>query len=191
MAIVKFEDPEAAQSCVAKLNGRYFGRRQLEAMLWDGITDYNVKESEESKKRRLAEFGKWIEEGSGEAGESDLTGSSKSSSGSSSAGGQSTTSGSATSPDSAPAHQVAAPMPKLSAAGQAVANAAEELLSTATDSMLESYITVRCGGCACYGVVSIYSLFFEASFSNSRHLCCFRLIVDDAGTRNSGHQGFS
>ena len=149
VAIVKFEDPEAAQSCVAKLNGRYFGRRQLEAMLWDGITDYNVKESEESKKRRLAEFGKWIEDGA-EGDDGDVS----KSTGNTSA--DQVSSGSSGLLDSASAQ---VPMPKLSAAGQSVADAAEELLSTATDSMLESYITVRCGY-ACFG------LQFKASFSH-------------------------
>ncbi|GLI64813.1 hypothetical protein VaNZ11_008220 [Volvox africanus] len=45
---IRFRTPEAAQQCVALMNGRYFGGRQLVAFMWDGFTNYNVKVRAES-----------------------------------------------------------------------------------------------------------------------------------------------
>lgn len=45
------------------MNGRFFGGKKLEATPYDGVTDYFVAESEESKKERTAKWEKWLEEG--------------------------------------------------------------------------------------------------------------------------------
>lgn len=42
VASVAFKNPEEADMCVAALNARWFGGRQLSAQLWDGVTDYQV-----------------------------------------------------------------------------------------------------------------------------------------------------
>lgn len=70
---VKFTDPIAAQACVIKNNNRFFGGRQLKAWLFDGKTRYRKtgfgeetearegETAEEAEKRRLEEFGQWLE----------------------------------------------------------------------------------------------------------------------------------
>ena len=43
VASVAFRDFEAADQCVAAMNGRWFGGKQLEVFKWDGITNYQVR----------------------------------------------------------------------------------------------------------------------------------------------------
>lgn len=40
---IKFKQEEPAQSCIAKMNGRFFGGHKLEAQMWDGYTNYHVR----------------------------------------------------------------------------------------------------------------------------------------------------
>jgi len=42
VASVAFKEPEHADACITALNGRWFGGRQLCAVLWDGATDYQA-----------------------------------------------------------------------------------------------------------------------------------------------------
>lgn len=60
---VKFKTEEGAQACLNKMNGRFFGGRQVVAKLWDGFTNYNVKlqESEEQIQARREQFAREIE----------------------------------------------------------------------------------------------------------------------------------
>lgn len=70
---VKFTDPIAAQACVIKNNNRFFAGRQLNAWIYDGKTRYRKsgageesapkegETAEEAEKRRLEEFGQWLE----------------------------------------------------------------------------------------------------------------------------------
>ncbi|EFJ47624.1 hypothetical protein VOLCADRAFT_91952 [Volvox carteri f. nagariensis] len=60
---VRFRTPEAAHQCVALMNGRYFGGRQLHAFMWDGFTNYNVKpkETPEEEQARLEAFARELE----------------------------------------------------------------------------------------------------------------------------------
>ena len=44
VASVAFKEPEQADACIQSFNGRWFGGRQLTAALWDGTTDYQVKQ---------------------------------------------------------------------------------------------------------------------------------------------------
>ena len=45
------------------MNGRYFDEKMLECEYWDGMTDYKrVAEKDDDEKKRLDDFGKWIEE---------------------------------------------------------------------------------------------------------------------------------
>jgi HIV Tat-specific factor 1 len=61
---VKFKAEAAAKSCVEKMNGRFFGGRQVAASLWDGFTNYNsvkLEESEEQVAARREEWAKTID----------------------------------------------------------------------------------------------------------------------------------
>jgi len=59
--VIKFTEHEGAEKAVEKLNGRYFGGKQLFVDYYDGITDYFVEESEEMKKQRIDHWEKWLE----------------------------------------------------------------------------------------------------------------------------------
>lgn len=61
---VKFKADDGAQTCLKKMQGRYFGGRQVEASMWDGFTNYNVKvqETEEQQAARLERFAREIED---------------------------------------------------------------------------------------------------------------------------------
>ena len=39
---VKFKEEAPAHECIRLMNGRFFGGQQIEAALWDGLTNYNV-----------------------------------------------------------------------------------------------------------------------------------------------------
>lgn len=54
------QEAAAAQRCVDRMDGRFFAGRTLSAHFYDGFTDYEVKETDEERERRLAEFGKWL-----------------------------------------------------------------------------------------------------------------------------------
>jgi HIV Tat-specific factor 1 len=62
---VRFKNKEAADACVAIMNGRWFGKRQIQAGKYDGVTNFNVKgpvvETEEEQLKRLEAFGAEIE----------------------------------------------------------------------------------------------------------------------------------
>ena len=49
------------------MNGRYFDGRKLEADYYDGFTNFTVKETEDDEKRRIEEFGEWLEEDNNDA----------------------------------------------------------------------------------------------------------------------------
>jgi RNA recognition motif-containing protein len=62
--IVKFTQPTAASTAVTEFNGRELNGRRIEAIFWDGVTDYTVRNEEKEKKeseQRQEEFGKWLE----------------------------------------------------------------------------------------------------------------------------------
>lgn len=60
---VKFKVKEAADACLAKMHGRWFGGRQIEAVKWDGVSKYAVKrkETEEEQQARLERFAAELE----------------------------------------------------------------------------------------------------------------------------------
>lgn len=59
---IKFHTPAAAEKCINALNGRFYNERRIDAVYWDGKTDYNrVKEDMETQEKRIEEFGKWLE----------------------------------------------------------------------------------------------------------------------------------
>lgn len=62
--MVKFQTDDAANQCIKVMDGRWFGGRQVEAHLWDGIKNYHVKPKEESaeeQQARLENFGQQLD----------------------------------------------------------------------------------------------------------------------------------
>lgn len=57
---VKYEKAKGAQRCVERMDGRFFGGRTLRADFYDGFSNYEVKETDEDRERRVKEFGKWL-----------------------------------------------------------------------------------------------------------------------------------
>uniref|UniRef100_A0A8C4N635 17S U2 SnRNP complex component HTATSF1 n=1 Tax=Eptatretus burgeri TaxID=7764 RepID=A0A8C4N635_EPTBU len=60
VASVSFGIVNQADICVAALNGRWFAGRQLQAALWDGVTDYQVEETAREREERLKTWGKFL-----------------------------------------------------------------------------------------------------------------------------------
>ena len=62
---VKFKTPDAAMQSIKTMAGRFFGGRQVEAHLWDGVTKYGgkPKETAEEQAARLEAFTASIEQG--------------------------------------------------------------------------------------------------------------------------------
>ena len=42
VASIGFKETESADMCVRAMNGRWYGGRQLEVVVWDGVTNYQV-----------------------------------------------------------------------------------------------------------------------------------------------------
>lgn len=63
---VAFENVEHSDSAVKSLNGRVVNGRVISVSLWDGKTKYFIKETEEQKQARLAEWSKHLEEDGGD-----------------------------------------------------------------------------------------------------------------------------
>jgi RNA recognition motif-containing protein len=64
VVIVKFTQPTAAVDAIAALNGKELRGRTMEAVYWDGVTDYTVHDHDVEVKeteKRLDEFGHWLE----------------------------------------------------------------------------------------------------------------------------------
>ncbi|CAI8049836.1 HIV Tat-specific factor 1 homolog [Geodia barretti] len=65
---VGFKEAESAAACVTAMNGRWYGGRQLGVAIWDGVTNYQVEETEKEREERLKEWENFLEEGEGEGG---------------------------------------------------------------------------------------------------------------------------
>ncbi|XP_029303644.1 17S U2 SnRNP complex component HTATSF1 [Cottoperca gobio] len=63
VASVAFKEPEQADACIQSFNGRWFGGRQLIAVLWDGTTDYQVEETTREREERLKGWSTFLEGG--------------------------------------------------------------------------------------------------------------------------------
>ncbi|XP_022594492.1 HIV Tat-specific factor 1-like [Seriola dumerili] len=63
VASVAFKEPEQADACISSFNGRWFGGRQLSALLWDGTTDYQVEETAREREERLKGWSTFLEAG--------------------------------------------------------------------------------------------------------------------------------
>ena len=43
VASIGFKEAESAEACVRAMNGRWYGGRRLEVVVWDGVTNYQVQ----------------------------------------------------------------------------------------------------------------------------------------------------
>ncbi|KAI9204268.1 uncharacterized protein BJ171DRAFT_122085 [Polychytrium aggregatum] len=63
---VRFKDAESAELCVARMNGRFFAGRRIEAYHFDGKEKFEKSktkgESEEEEKQRIEAYEKWLED---------------------------------------------------------------------------------------------------------------------------------
>ena len=62
IATLAFKEFEAADECVLKMNGRWYGGQQLEVSPWDGVTNYQVEETDQERGTRLSAWEKFLEE---------------------------------------------------------------------------------------------------------------------------------
>jgi HIV Tat-specific factor 1 len=62
--IIKFAEPTAASNATEAWHGKLNQRtnQKMEAIYWDGVTDYTQKEDDSDEEERHDEFGKWLEE---------------------------------------------------------------------------------------------------------------------------------
>lgn len=66
---VQFKTAEAAAKCIGLMHGRWFGGNQVEAALWDGVTNYHVqkKETEAEQALRLERYAAELEANSNQS----------------------------------------------------------------------------------------------------------------------------
>lgn len=51
-----FKDAETADMCVDNLNHRWFAKRRIIAQTWDGVTNYEVEETEAEREIRMKKW---------------------------------------------------------------------------------------------------------------------------------------
>lgn len=57
-----FKEFEAADMCLLKMNQRWYGGKQLDVSQWDGLTNFQVEESDQEREARLQKWEKFIKE---------------------------------------------------------------------------------------------------------------------------------
>lgn len=60
VAQVVMKEPEEAEAVVQLINGRWFGKRQLSAHIWDGKTKYKMEETDADLNKRLDGWNKFL-----------------------------------------------------------------------------------------------------------------------------------
>lgn len=61
VAQVTMKEPEEADAAVALINGRWFGKRQITAEIWDGRTKYRIAETDADLSKRIEKWDKFLE----------------------------------------------------------------------------------------------------------------------------------
>ncbi len=56
IASVAFAEFEAADMCVLKMNQRWYAGKQLDVAPWDGITNFQVEETDQERDERLEKW---------------------------------------------------------------------------------------------------------------------------------------
>lgn len=77
VAQVTMKDPEQADAVVLLMNGRWFGKRQITAEIWDGRTKYRIAETDAALNQRIDNWEKFLEDKEGPAKEKDSKNDSK------------------------------------------------------------------------------------------------------------------
>lgn len=66
VAQVTMKEPEQADAAVLLISGRWFGKRQITAEIWDGRTKYRIAETDADIGKRIDKWGKFLEGKDGE-----------------------------------------------------------------------------------------------------------------------------
>mmetsp|Transcript_26029 Transcript_26029/g.63564 ORF Transcript_26029/g.63564 Transcript_26029/m.63564 type:complete len:525 (-) Transcript_26029:410-1984(-) len=63
VVVIKFAQPTAAANALGAWNGKSnpSTQKKMEAVYWDGVTDYTHKDDESDEEERHDQFGKWLE----------------------------------------------------------------------------------------------------------------------------------
>lgn len=61
VAQITMKEPEQADAVVALINGRWFGKRQITAEIWDGRTKYRIAETDADLSKRVDKWDKFLE----------------------------------------------------------------------------------------------------------------------------------
>ncbi|KOB66256.1 HIV Tat-specific factor 1-like protein [Operophtera brumata] len=61
VAQITMKEPEQADAVVALINGRWFGKKQITAEIWDGRTKYRIAETEADLNKRVDKWGRFLE----------------------------------------------------------------------------------------------------------------------------------
>jgi HIV Tat-specific factor 1 len=67
---VRYASANEANECALRMRGRFFDKQQIEAFIWDGETKLDPEETPEEEEQRLERFGRELESGGNEDGES-------------------------------------------------------------------------------------------------------------------------
>lgn len=69
VAQITMKEPEMADAVIQLINGRWFGKRQITAEIWDGRTKYRIAETDSEISKRIGKWDEFLEgkEGEGEA----------------------------------------------------------------------------------------------------------------------------
>ncbi|XP_057306508.1 HIV Tat-specific factor 1 homolog [Hydractinia symbiolongicarpus] len=62
VASILFHEPEFADKCIEAMNGRFYAGRTISAETYDGVTNYQVEETEEEFEKRVSEWERFIAE---------------------------------------------------------------------------------------------------------------------------------
>lgn len=63
VAQVTMKEPEQADAVIALINGRWFGKKQITAEIWDGKTKYKIAETDADLNQRIDGWEKFLEGG--------------------------------------------------------------------------------------------------------------------------------
>lgn len=61
VAQITMKEPEEADTVVQLINGRWFGKRQITAEIWDGRTKYRIAETDADISKRIDKWDKFLE----------------------------------------------------------------------------------------------------------------------------------
>ncbi|CAG9789187.1 unnamed protein product [Diatraea saccharalis] len=62
VAQITMKEPEQADAVVQLINGRWFGKRQINAEIWDGRTKYRIAETDADISQRIKKWDKYLDQ---------------------------------------------------------------------------------------------------------------------------------